>query len=152
MLALLIPGVGMGGGDGVAQPQPSPVVETPAGRKTRRFRNVYRIKVDGEAFEFTSYEAALEFLEQAKKAAAELADRTLLEAIEAGRQEPVEIPLPTLKQPEIVASSRDLRAAVRDTKKEIEAIYARAARDAQIAMYLDVVRRDEYNEEIIWFM
>lgn len=131
----------------------APVVsaETPAGRGGRRYRNIYRIKVDGEAFEFSSYDAAVRFLDKAKKAAAELADRTLLEAIESHR-ESVEIPLPTFKEPEIVVSSRDLRSVVNETKKEISAIYAKAKRDAEIAMLLEVVSRDQYNDEIIWFM
>lgn len=128
-------------------PQPS-VSEQPAGR--RRVRHIYRIKVDGEQFEFATYEAAVAFLEKAKKAAAKLADEAIAKAVESGQ--PTDIPFFDLPAPKIEVSTRELRRAASDAKREILAIYKRVESEIEIAIAKKLAERDQENEDLIWFM
>jgi len=120
--------------------QPS---EVPAGRK--RFRDIYRVTIDEQVFEFRSLAAAIQFLNQAKEAAALLAARKVAEASEKAE-------IPKFELPKIKISSRDLRPYVSATKAEISRTYRQAAIDAEIAILLEVQAKSEYNEEVIWFL
>ena len=156
MLALLVPGVGMGGGpDGFIPPPPTtPTVSQDAGRSRRRRPTIYFVKIDGKTFECRSYEAAVALLRKAQLAAQELADRTIAEAIAKQSKEPVEIPLPTIKMPEISASSRELRKEITATKRVIASVYDKAARDTEIAIFFALAKRREQDEddELTWLI
>lgn len=130
-------------------PQPS-VAETPAGR-SRRTRNIYRIKVDGESFEFGSLAAALQFLDKAKRTAAQLAANAVRQSLEKQRETKAEVVPPTFEPPKFEYSSRDLRGAVTETKREINEIFERAVRDAEIAIMVELAQRKQ-DEEIIWWL
>lgn len=123
----------------------------PAGRR-RRYRGIYRVTIDGESFEFKTYEAACEFLDKAKEAAQKLVDKALAEAVASQRNTPVEIPLPKMPMPVITASSRDLRAEITKTKQEISKVYEKAAQDIEFAVLLELAVRKRENEEIIFWL
>lgn len=130
---------------------PQPVLaESPAGRK-RRARNIYRVKVDGESFEFGSLAAALQFLDKAKRAAEQIAAQAVRQSLEKQRETKAEVIPPKFELPKFEYSSRDLRGAVTETKREIAEIYERAMRDAEIALMVELAQRKQ-DEEIIWFM
>lgn len=152
MLALLIPGVLMGGSGAAAVIPPPVVASSGAGSsRRRRSRTLYRVKVDGESFEFRSYEAAVAFLRKAQDAANELAAKLIEDAVERQSMAPIELPLPTLKMPEITASTRELRQEITQTKREIATVYDRALRDAEIAIMFELVKRkQDEDEEIFW--
>jgi hypothetical protein len=126
--------------------------ETQAGRKVR-YREIYRVAVDGQKFEFRSLAAAIEFLNEAKRAAAKLAAEAARNATDAQRETGKRLPPPRLKVPEIGISSRELRKAAQETKREIEVIYQAAARDAEIAMLFELMKRAEDDDEALtWLM
>lgn len=138
-------------GIGVASPVTPPVVpaETPAGRPSRRFRDIYRVTIDGRKFEFRSLAEAIAFLERAKEVAAKQAADEAAKVAEQQEQTDVPIPLPTLKAPEIVVSSRELRAAASETRRQIQVVYEKALVDAEIRMLMELNKRVEENEDVI---
>jgi hypothetical protein len=151
VLALLVPGLLMGGSGSAAVAPVVVAASAAAGRSRRRRRTLYLVKVDGEEFEFASYEAAVAFLRKAQEAANELAARAIEDAVARQSKTPVEVPLPTLKMPQITASTRELRSEITATKRAVATIYDRAIRDAEIAIVFELVRRkQEEDEEIFW--
>lgn len=133
-------------------PQPvAPVLaETPAGRR-RPPRTIYRVTLDGNTFEFKTYDLAVAFLKKAKEAAAEIAQRAIEDAVARQSQSSIELDLPTFELPQITASTRELRAEITLAKREIASIYDRAVRDSEIAMMFELVKRkQEEDEEIFW--
>lgn len=131
-------------------PTPTPSVEVPAGRRTR---HIYRVTVDKHQFEFKTYEAALNFLSLARKKALELAQAVTREATERQKVSRVPVPVPNLTPPVITISSRDLRGAATETKREIAEIYRKAAIDIEIAMLLELDSREQHNEDVsLWFL
>lgn len=125
---------------------------TGAGRSSRRPPTIYRVKVDGQPFEFRSLADAIAFLNQARDAAEQLAKTIVASSAQKQRLSSRKLPRPNVARPKIEVSSRDLRGAVNETKKEIDAIYERAVLDAEIAMLIEFAARERENEEIIWFM
>lgn len=122
--------------------------EAPAGAG-RRSRNIYRITIDGEAFEFKTYADAVIFLEEAKRTAEAYAEAQTGTAI--GRMENGSVDLPSLAEPKIEFSSRELRKPVQLAKRDIRNIYQRALENAEIRMLMEFAKRDEENE-ILWLM
>lgn len=127
---------------GIAPP-PIPSSEQPAGRRTR---NIYRVTVDGNKFEFKSYFDAIDFLDKTKAAAGALARETVRKALDAKDVQP-----PKFERPKITISSRDLRGAVSETRKAIEAIYESATQDVEIAILIEIGRR-KAEDEAIWLL
>lgn len=122
-----------------------------AGRK--RIREIYRVTIDGRKFEFKSLAEALRFLDKAKKAAADMARQATREATERQRKSAKPVPVPTLTPPVIGISSRDLRGAASETKREIAEIYRQAIMDAEIAMLLEIdARQKDDDETMMWLM
>jgi len=115
-------------------------VSQDAGRK--RYRDIYRVTIDEQVFEFRSLGEAVQFLEQAKLAAARLAAEKVAEASERAE-------VPKFELPKIKISSRDLRPYVSATKAEISRTYRQAAIDAEIAVLMEVQAKSEYNEDVI---
>lgn len=103
------------------------VASQDAGRK-RRTLNIYRVKVDGTAYEFRSLEDAIAFLERAKKAAATVAREAMRRATEMPSERVA------LEPPKFEINTRELRVAARETRDEIDRIYRQANIDAEIAM------------------
>jgi len=134
--------------------QDVPVVttaETPAGRP-RRIRDIYRVRIDGQVFEFRTLQEALQFLERAKTAAHMLAQDKMREATELQAQSAKPLPPPVIKVPKIEISSRELRAAASATRREIEVIYEAAIRDAEIAMLMELNKRAEEDDEALMIL
>lgn len=113
--------------------------EVPAGR---RIRNIYRVTIDGQVFEFRTLQEALTLLDQAKKLAAKVAENDALWQIEK----------PKPKTPEITVSSRELRKAASEAKREITAVYEKAALHAELRMLLEISQRREDDETILLLM
>lgn len=135
-------------GTSVAQPE-----ERSAGsRKYARRRTIYRVKVDGQPFEFRDLAAAIDFLNHAKASAENLARQTvaavsLRQSASTKKIEPPSIPLPKIE-----ISSRELRGAVAETKREIARIYERAMQDCELAIMVQLAIRDRENEEIVLWL
>ena len=124
-------------------PAPAPVFsQTPAGRKTRHL-DIYRVRIDGQTFEFKSYEAAVAFLEQAKKIAIAQAQAHVKAVTERAE------PLPALKKPVISFNTRELRAKASEATREIEVTYRQAMIDAEIAMIFALDRIQAEDEDTI---
>lgn len=129
----------------------TPTGPTPAGHaghKKLHLRTIYRVAVDTQTFEFKSLADALRFLEKTKDLAREYAQKVTREATEKQRIAPYRVPVPKLPPPAIEASSRVLRGAVAETKREIATIYRQALVDAEIAMIMELDARSEHNEDI----
>ena len=127
---------------------PTAPAETPAGRRTR-YRNVYRVSVDGQKFEFKSLADALSFLDKAKEAAEKIAAEAVKKTAEAQSQAAFLVHPPALAAPKIGISSRELRKAAAQTKRQIEVIYQAAARDAEIAALFELMKREEDDDALI---
>ena len=124
-----------------------------AGSARRRYRDIYRVRIDGQKFEFRSLRDAIDFLEKAKASAAQLAAEATRKATDAQRQTAKPITPPKLRVPEIGISSRELRKAAAETKKAIEIVYQAAVKDAEIAMLMELQKRDEDDDETLtWLM
>lgn len=123
------------------------IAPTGAGR-SRRVRHIYRVKVDGQQFEFKDLAAAITFLNEAKAAAQQLAQQTIANAVKRQSASSKKVEPPSIPMPKIEVSSRDLRGAVSATKREIAEIYSRAMRDAELAIMLELAIRDRDNEDI----
>lgn len=122
---------------------------TDAGRPRRRIREIYRVTVDGEVFEFASLAEALELLNRAQALAARVAAQKARQATERAIPQRSQ---PTLALPRIAVNSRDLRPAVTETKRVIAETYRRALVDAEIAVLIELKTRDEQNEDAMWLL
>jgi hypothetical protein len=119
---------------------PPPVVtETPAGSNQRFVRYIF--KIDGKEFATFDLQQALTALDKAKqlakKHAADLA-RAATDAQKA-RIRPIKLP--------VITGNRAIQKAVEATKVEIKAIYDAAIRDAEIAMLIEVIKRNDDSED-----
>lgn len=124
-------------------PAPAPVFsQAPAGRKTRHL-DIYRVRIDGQTFEFKTYEAAVAFLEQAKKIAIAQAQAHVKAVTERAE------PLPALKKPVISFNTRELRAKASEATREIEVTYRQAMIDAEIAIIFAMDRQADDDEDAI---
>jgi len=117
--------------------------EVPAGR--RRYRDIYRVTIDGQVFEFRSLQAARAFLAQAQISAQRLAERARDVAI--AQAKPIELP-----PVRISASSRDLRPHITEAKREIAKTYRRATLDAEIGLLFELDRRKVEDEDILMLL
>lgn len=108
-----------------------------AGRR-RRTLDIYRIKIDGQVFEFKSLQDALAFLDKAKKAAAALAAQKAAEAAAKPGPVPLEV---KVEVPKIEINSRDLRPAVAEVKRA----YRQSSMETYLRLMeeLDKRRRDD---------
>lgn len=99
----------------------------------------YRLKVDGQSFEFSSLAESLAFLDKAEQAARALANQLTRASTEQQRESV------KLEPPKIEFSSRSLRSAVSETKRAIESIYRQAREDAELAGAFE-------RETVVWLM
>lgn len=132
----------------------APVQSAAAGR-SKRVRTIYRVKVDGHTFEFKSLADAIAFLEQAKATAVELAAQATREATEKQNASAERLPPPSFELPDIEISSRELRGAVTETKREIKEIYRKAVADIEVAMLATLRARETLekdNEDTLWLL
>lgn len=122
--------------------------EVPAGRRIR-YRDIYRVTIDGQPFEFRTLAEALRFLERAKSLAQQVAQQRAREATNAkpDRKTPALMPVP-----QITGSSRELRGAISETKREIAATYRQALIEAEIAMLMELDDRTAHNQEVLWLL
>lgn len=112
-----------------------------AGR--RHVLDVYRVTLNGKSHEFRSYNAAVEFIEEAKAQARKIAQRTVKRATDGLKSIP--------KAPKITVSAEKLEPLARQVREEIDRIYLQAALDAEIAL-LFAIDREQENESIMWMM
>lgn len=115
-------------------PAPTVTTEVPAGR---RIRNIYRVTIDGQVFEFRTLQEALDLLNRAKELAAKVAEDQ-----EIWKELPKAPPV-------ITVSSRELRKAAAETKREIKATYEKAALHAELRMLLELSRRQEEDDTLL---
>lgn len=116
--------------------------EVPAGRRTRR-RQQYIIKIDSQEFVCTSVAQALDLLRRAREAAA-------LFSVQQTQKAGLDFPhLPALQVPKIEVNSRDLRAAVTHTRREISLTYRQVLIDAELKMHFAIDARERENVETL---
>jgi hypothetical protein len=112
-----------------------------AGRPRRKPLDIYRVRVDGQVFEFKTYEAAVAFLEQAKAFALAQAQAVTRAATDGQ--------VIDLKPPVISINTRELRVKASETAREIDVIYRQTMIDAEIAMLFALDRRADEDEDTI---
>jgi hypothetical protein len=108
----------------------------------RRTRNIYRITIDGVRFECRTYAEALALLAKAKETARKLAEDQAIWAITPESIKPIQAPV-------ITVSSRELRSAAAQTKREIVDIYAKEMQLAETRMLMAIVQRRQDDDETI---
>jgi len=104
---------------------------------------LYIVRVDGKEFASGSLAEALTVLHKAK----ELAKQHALQIAREATNPDARAVLPRVRLPKIT-SSAPLRAAVAETRKEIKDIYEGALRDAEIAMWFEIARRNDEDEDV----
>lgn len=115
----------------------APPLTADAGR--RRVRSIYRITIDGQTFEFSTLQEALDLLAKAK----EIAVKKAPEVVKPGTPPPM---------PVITANTRELRPAITETKREIAKVYRQALIDVEIAQLMELDDRSKHNEDVITFL
>jgi hypothetical protein len=123
---------------------PPPVTETPAGRNIRLTRYIF--KVDGREFQTYDLSQALAALDKAKQLAKGHAREIARKATDPQRAKikPIKVP--------VITGNRALAKAVEATKLEIRDIYASAIRDAEIAMWIEIKKRNDEDEDVFLLM
>jgi hypothetical protein len=101
----------------------------------RRFTR-YVLRIDGKEYACSSLAEALRLLEDVKAKALKVAQKATRAATGPESTSVV------LEAPRIEANSRDLRAAVSETHREIDKIYRQAVIDAEIAMIFALDQRN----------
>jgi hypothetical protein len=119
------------------------VVETPAGGPVRAVQ--YIIKIDGKEFVTPNLQQAIDLLNQAKA----LAKRHAMELARAATEKKPKAP--RIKLPKITGSA-PVRELVLEVRKEIAAIYESALRDAEIAYWIELDKRNGEDEDVFWLM
>jgi hypothetical protein len=122
---------------------PAQVPETPAGGPVRAIQ--YIIKIDGKEFVTPSLASAIDLLNEAKA----LAKRHALDIARAATEKSAE--KPKIKLPKITGSA-PVRELVLEVRKEIKAIYESALRDAEIAMFMELAKRSDEEEDTFLLM
>ena len=122
-----------------------------AGRRTRRHPQRYIVRVDGQEFVCYSREEAMQILARVREAAQlfsiEQAQRNADAAIVAN------VPIAKLEQPKIEVNTRELRAAVSETRREISVAYRKAAIDAELRLMFELdKRRDDDEDSLLLLM
>lgn len=105
------------------------------------------ITIDGQRFECGSVPQALSLLTRAKETAQKLAQDQALRALQQQQESPALLAPPVLKAPRISVSSRALRSAAAQVKREIVETYAQERRDAEIRMLLEFSKRQSEDDE-----
>lgn len=131
-------------GQMIASGADQPVTITGAGRPRR---TIYFVTIDGQRFECRSVQEALILLAKAKDAAKRLAEDKAMWAIDLQGQTSQIVPVPKIEPPKITVSSRELRSAVAETKREIVQIYERELQHAEIRMLLELSKRQNDDDE-----
>jgi len=123
--------------------------EVPAGR---RQRTIYRVTIDGQVFERRSYQEIIVLLEQAKEMAAKAAKAHAERLAQAQAESAIRVQAKPLKAPEITVSTRELRSAVSEAKRDIQAIYQREFEYAELRILMELQQRQQDDDEIIQFL
>jgi hypothetical protein len=132
-----------------------PVVATAqggAGRSKRR-RQRYEVEIDGEVFDASSVDQALEILQKAKEQAKAVADKAVERAVKARKREPRKViadAQKALQLPDIQAPA-ELQDAADAVMQQIRALYEQAAQAIEIetAMRRREAEIDEDDEEVM---
>lgn len=141
MLALLIPGVGMGGGpDGFIPPTPPPTTQN-AGSK-RRSKRRYLVEIDGQTFEAESEQHAIAILDRAVSLAPEAAAKQIAPLIKRAKRKGKIVPV-ELKAPVIEALGVDPAS----WQQKIDEIYAKAALEAEMRALLSKKLAEEDEDD-----
>lgn len=126
--------------DGFWAESDAPAVEpasNAAGRPSRRRR--YFVEIDGQEFDVSGPEEALELLNRAKKLAAY--------DVEQKRNISARV-MPGVRMPQIRTPNKELVPVVQQARKEIRDLYAGLKRDLEIR-FLMAKREEEEEEEAI---
>jgi hypothetical protein len=122
-----------------------------AGRSRRRRQRRYEVEIDGQVFAVESTAEAEELIAKARDVAEQQAraeaERVVKKRRTASRREkkPLKLDGITLPVPYVKARSEGADELAQRIQAQLDAIYARAARDAEIA--LRVRRQAELDEE-----
>lgn len=117
---------------------------------SRRYRRyLYFVTIDGQQFECNSVPEALALLAKAKETAKKLAEDQALWSVNQVKELGSAWNKPTLRAPIITVSSRELRSAASQTKREIVDIYAKELQHAEIRMLLELSQRAQDDEDSI---
>jgi hypothetical protein len=108
---------------------------------SRRRRTRYILRVDGQEFVTKDLAEVNAILAQAKKLAQDHARALARAATNLDSRK-----APELKLPEI-SGNKAASAVIEVARREIREIYANALRDAEIAMWIEVARRNDDNED-----
>lgn len=109
----------------------------------RSYRFIYRVTIDGVVFEFATYQQAIALLGKAKETARKRAQDQAMWTIQPGKP---------IKPPVITVSSRQLRAAANQTKREIVEIYEKEMQIAEMRMLLEIAQRKTDDDDSLMLL
>lgn len=128
---------------------PEPEDETIGGIQGKRRRR-YFVEIDGQSFEVRSQAQAQEILSQAKEVAESHAEQMAKAVVRTQRgkgNKPVKLATPKISSP-----NAELKSAVSETRKAINATYRRAAMEAEIAFLMAQKAEQDEEETILLLM
>ena len=137
-----------------------PVVEEargqqPAGKSRRRSRRRYEVEVDGQVFAVESAAEAEELIVKAREVAEQQAraeaERVIKKRRIASRREkkPLKLDAIQLKTPYVKPVGEDSAELAQRLQAQLDAAYAAAARDAELALHAHIVKMQDEEDAII---
>ena len=128
----------------------------PAGRPSRtRRRRRYEVEVDGQVFSVESAAEAEDLIVKAREVAEQQAraeaERVIKKRRIASRREkkPLKLDAIQLKTPYVKPLGEDSAELAQRLQAQLEAAYAAAARDAELALHAYIVRMQDEEDAII---
>jgi hypothetical protein len=120
----------------------APSSSTGAGSRRKRRRRLV-VDINGEDFEVSDQDEALELLAKAREVA--------LKAVEKARAAPIRIDR-GIQRPRIATTSAELRPIVRQAREDIKSLYDELIRDLEIRALMARAEEDDDEETLIRFL
>lgn len=120
-----------------------------AGRRIRPWPQRYIVRIDSQEFACRTLQEALGLLQRARQAAVLFSVREAEKAAQRLVHAPVSSQLPKLEVPKIEVNSRDLRAAVSETRRQIAKTYHKALIESEIRLLFELDRIEREDEETL---
>lgn len=120
-----------------------------AGRRVRPRPLRYIVRIDSQEFVCRTLPEALGLLQKAREAAELFSVREAEKAAQRLSVSPIAAQLPKLEVPKIEVNSRDLRAAVSETRRQIAKTYRKALIESEIRLLFELDRIEREDEETL---
>ena len=135
------------------QPAFQQISNVGAGRRTRPRPQRFIIRIDGQEFVCQTMQEVYDLLRRAREAAELFSVQRAEQVANAVRDSAEPVELPSFDPPKIEINTREIRAAVNATKRDISETYRKAVIDMELRMIFELDKRaDEQEDSILLLM